>query len=78
MCLCLRFIVWLWHAVALESQPITRIGIGIDMVDAANCLFGQVVDGDGTLGALVANMVGDDPPQPSAEGRPDYRALCFF
>jgi hypothetical protein len=78
MCLCLCFIVRFGHVVALESQPVTRVGIRVDMVDAANCLFGQAIDGDRTLGALVTNMVGDDPPQPSAERRPDYRPLCFF
>jgi hypothetical protein len=66
------------HAMTLESEAVTGIGVGEDGLDLANRLPGKVVDGDGTSNALVANMVGDDPAAPAAVSGPNYRPAAFF
>ena len=70
--------MWLADVLAFESQPIAGIGAGIDMADVSDRLLCQLVDGNGTLGAFVANMIGNDPAKSSAKRRPDYSALLFF
>ena len=68
----------LTHTMTLEGQPVAGIGIRVDVADAADRLLGQAVKGYGAVRALVADMVGDDPSQPAAEGGPDDRPLLFF
>lgn len=68
----------LGDAVPLEGQGITRIGIGEDRFDRPDSVLGQLVDGDGALYALVADMVGYNPALVAAIGRPDDGPLSFF
>jgi hypothetical protein len=37
-----------------------------------------LVDGDGALHPLVADVIGDNPAALAAIGRPNYRPLPFF
>lgn len=65
-------------AVAIEGQSIAGIGIGIDLSDASDRLFGQAIDRNSTVRASVADVVGNHPSQSAAKGGPNDRPLLFF
>ncbi len=78
MGLCLGLFVPLRRAIPLEGKLIAGIGIGEDRRDVANSPLGQVVEGDGTGDAVVADVIGDDTTLPPAISSPNDRPVLFF
>lgn len=74
----LCFGVRLCDRVTLERQGVTGIGICEDSPDLANSVLGQTIGGDGTIDAIVADMMGDNPALATAIDCPNYCPLTFF
>ncbi len=74
----LCFQVWHGHAIALESECVTRVGIGKDGPDLTHSLQGQAVSRDRTFYAFVTDVVGNNAALSSAINGPDNRSLLFF
>lgn len=70
--------VLLGNPVTLEGQAVAGVGIGEDSANLADRLLSQSIRRNGTLHALVADMMGDNPPLAPAIDRPNYGPLPFF
>ncbi len=78
MGLSLGFGVRVGNPMTLERQGVAGIGIGKDGTNLAHRLLGQSIGRNGTIHALVADMMGDNPALTTAIDRPNYCTLPFF
>jgi hypothetical protein len=74
----LGFGVRVGNPMTLERQGVAGVGIGKDGANPAHRLLGQSIGHNGTIHALVADMMGDNPALAATIDRPNYCPLPFF